>query len=61
MPKSDDEIRKSVEEFNKNLPDDQRNPRAKETFDELISRAAKPVQLKPEKPAQSDFTDRELE
>ena len=61
MPKSDDEIRKSVEEFNKNLPDDQRNPRAKETFDELISHAAKPVQLKPEKPAHAVFTDRELE
>jgi hypothetical protein len=55
MPKkSDEEIRKSVEEFEKNLPEDQRNPNAKETFDELISRAAKPVRPKPEKPAQSE-------
>lgn len=54
MPKSDEEIQKSIEEFDKNLPDDQRNPNAKETFDDLISRAAKPVQPKPEKPAQSE-------
>lgn len=55
MPKkSDEEIQKSVEEFDNKLPDDQRNPNAKETFDELISRAAKPVQPRPEKPAQSE-------
>lgn len=54
MPKSNEEIQKSIEEFEKNLPDDQRNPNAKETFDELIARAAKPVQPKPERPAQSE-------
>ena len=58
--KSDEEIQKSVEEFDKNLPDDQRNPSAKETFDDLISRAAKPVQPKPGKPAQSEgYTEKQ--
>lgn len=60
LKKSDEEIRKSVEEFEKNLPDDRRNPNAKEIFDELISRAAKPVQPKPEKPAQPEgYTEKQ--
>jgi hypothetical protein len=36
------------------LPDDQVNPKALETFDESIARAAKPKQSKPETPVASD-------
>jgi hypothetical protein len=56
MDTHDDEIKHRVQSFDDNLPEDQRNPHAKETFDKLIARAAQPVQSKPETPAQSEVS-----
>ena len=54
MTNSDDDIQRRVEKFDRNLPDDRRNPNAKETFDELTRRAAKPA---PPAPGKSDESD----
>ena len=43
MSDSDDDIARRAKAFDQNLPPDRHNPHAKETFDELIARAAKPV------------------
>ena len=41
---NDLQIQKRIESFEKNIPEDQRNLHAKETFEDLTQRAAKPVQ-----------------
>jgi hypothetical protein len=45
---------KSVKAYIDNLPSDQVNPHANETFDAAISRAAQPQQSKPERPEPVD-------
>ncbi len=54
MPLNDDEIRKKVKDFEESLPDDQRNPKAKEDFRELTERAAKPLPKDTEKSEPSE-------
>jgi hypothetical protein len=56
---TDDQVKKRMEQFDKNLPADQRNPNAKEIFDRTIERASQPVQASSETPAQSaDYNDK---
>ena len=50
MPKSDKEIRKSINKYEESLPDSQRNPNAKKDIEQLIERAAQPLSSKPGKP-----------
>lgn len=57
---NDNQVKKRAEQWEQSIPGSERNPQAKETFDDLISRAAKPVQPKLEKSAQSaDYTDKQ--
>jgi hypothetical protein len=49
-PLNDDERQAFID----NLPKDEVNSRAKETFEKAIERAAKPKRSKPERPAASD-------
>ena len=58
--KSDDEIRKSIKQYEESLPDAERNPRAKEDIETLIERAAQPLPSKPEKrPPADGYNDRQ--
>ncbi len=43
MP-NDNDVQHRVQAFDDNLPEDQRNPHAKETFDKLTRRATQPQQ-----------------
>lgn len=44
MPKDDqDEVAKKVDAYEKSLPDAERNPKAKDDFENLIERASKPL------------------
>lgn len=53
MPKSNDEIRKSIKQWEKNLPESERNPNAKEDFEKMLKQAAQPLESKPGKPRRS--------
>jgi hypothetical protein len=53
-PATDEERQKSLERWHAYLHEDQQNQNAKETFDEITERAAKPEKSESEKPAQSD-------
>ena len=53
MPKSDEEIRKSIKQYERSLPDSELNPNAKEDIEGLIARAAQPLSSKPGKPRHS--------
>ena len=50
MPKSDEEIRRSIKQYEQSLPDSEINPNAKEDVERLIVRAAQPLSSKPGKP-----------
>ena len=55
-PLNDDERQAYID----SLPEDQVNPKAKETFEEAIARAAKQKQSKPERSDSDDgYTDRQ--
>ena len=46
--------------FLDNLPEEQRNPQAKETFNEAVARAAQPKQSEPETPEPGDgYSDKQ--
>ena len=53
MPKSDEEIRKSIKQYEQSLPDSEINPKADEDIQRLIVRAAQPLSSKPGKPRSS--------
>jgi hypothetical protein len=48
------EVDKNVASYAANLPADERNPHAEETFDQLIERAEQPAPSKSEKQAPRD-------
>ncbi len=50
MPKSDEEIRKSINNYDELLPESERNPNVKEDVELLIERAAQLLSAKPGKP-----------
>lgn len=50
MPKSNDEVRKSIKQWEESLPESERNPNAKEDFEKILERAAQPLESKPGKP-----------
>ena len=50
MPKNNEEIRKSIAEWEKNLPESERNPNAKQTVEKILKQAAQPIESKPGKP-----------
>ena len=57
MPTNDD-IRKSVKQYEQSLPESQRNPNAKEDIERLIERAAQPLQPRQEQRRDGgDYTD----
>jgi len=52
---------KERQAFVDNLPADQVNPKAKETFEDAIARAAQPQRSKPETPdSADDYNDRQI-
>ena len=53
MPKSNEEIRKSIAKWEQNLPELERNPNAKESVEKILKQAAQPLELKPGKPRRS--------
>jgi hypothetical protein len=60
MPKSDEEIRKSIKQYEKSLPDSTRNPHAKEDVESLIARASQPLpSLQGKRRRADDYTDRQ--
>ncbi len=55
MPdKSDEEIRKSIKEYEEGLPEAERNPNVEDDTKRLIERASQPLPAKPEKPQRPD-------
>ena len=55
MPnKPDDQIRKSIKQYEESLPDSERNPHAKEDVEQLIERASQPLPSKRGKPPHPD-------
>ena len=60
MPKSDEDIRKSIKNYEEFLPESERNPHAKEDIEQLIERASQPLPLKPEKlPRRGGYNDKQ--
>ena len=60
MPKSNDEIRKSIKKYEESLPDSERNPHAKEDIETLISRASQPLpSLQGKQQRADDYSDRQ--
>lgn len=53
-PIPDDPLAKRMEAWDRNLPDAQRNPNAKEWFDEAVARAVQPEQAAQEKAPRPD-------
>jgi hypothetical protein len=53
MPKSNEEIRKSIAEWEKKLPESERNPNAKQHVEQILKQAAQPLESKPGKPRRS--------
>lgn len=49
MPKSEDEVRKSIKAYEKTLPESERNPNVKNDVEGAIARASRPLGVKPEK------------
>ncbi len=51
MPnKSDEEIRKSINQYDASLTDSERNPNVQQDVERTIARAAQPLEVEPEKP-----------
>lgn len=50
-PNKPDHVHKRIKTWEEHLAEDQRNPNAKETFDEAVKRAAQPAPSKPGKRA----------
>jgi hypothetical protein len=50
MPKSNEEIRKSIAKWEKKLPASERRSNAKQVFEKTLQRAAQPLESKPGKP-----------
>lgn len=59
MPhKSDEEIRKSIKQYEETLPDTEKNPNVQADVERTIERASQPLPTKPEKqPRLGDYTD----
>lgn len=58
MPKSDEEIRKSLKAYVTALPDSERNPNVKEDVEKIIVHASRPLPSKPEKqPDSGSYSD----
>lgn len=59
MPdKPDEEIRKSIKQYERSLPDMERNPNVQEDTNRLIERASRPLPVKPEKQQpDGDYSD----
>ena len=53
MPKSNEEIRKSIAQYEQKLPDADRNPNVKEDVEQILKQAAQPLESKPGKPRRS--------
>lgn len=53
MPKSNEEIRKSIAEWEKKLPESERNPSVKEDVEKILKQAAQPLESKPGTPRRS--------
>ena len=53
MPKSNEEIRKSIAQYEQKLPESERNPNVKEDVEQILKQAAQPLVSKPGKPRRS--------
>lgn len=60
MPKSDEDIRKSIRKYEESLHDSERNPHAKEDVEKLIERASQPLPAEPGKlPRRGGYSDKQ--
>lgn len=54
LNKPDEDIRKSINKYQKSLSDSDKNPHAKEDVEKLIRRASQPLSKAPETPPDAD-------
>lgn len=59
-PLSDEEIRKSINNYDESLTNSERNPNVQKDVERLIERAAQPLSTKPGKPRRpGGYTDKQ--